>query len=80
MSFNVNDIMSGQLDLEEIANQSDAEVQAGSTSNHMDFIRRNTNRGGVRQIPNALQQLESKNSKEIQKYIILGAALYLLCC
>ena len=80
MSFNVNDLMGGQVDLDEVAVQSDSEVQAGSTSNHMDFIRRHTNRGIGRQIPDASQDLTSKNLKEMNKYIIFGVVIYLLCC
>lgn len=80
MSFSINDLMGGEVDIEDVAAQSDAEVQSGSTSNHMDFIRRHTNRGGVRQIPDASVELTSKNVKEMNKYIIFGVVIYLLCC
>ena len=80
MSFSVHNLAGSGATIEEIAEQSDAEVQAGSTSNHMDFIRRHTNRGIGRQIPDASQDLTRKNLKEMNKYIIFGVVIYLLCC
>ena len=80
MSFSVHNLAGSGATVEEIAEQSDVEVQAGSTSNHMDFIRRHTNRGRVRQIPDAVQELKTNDAKEVQKYLIFGFIVYMLCC
>ena len=80
MSFSVHNLAGSGATVEEIAEQSDADVQAGSTSNHMDFIRRHTNRGNVRQIPDAKSLMDGEKVKEMNKYIIFGVFIYLLCC
>ena len=34
----------------------------------------------VKQIPDSVQELKTKDAKEVQKYLIFGIIVYMLCC